>query len=481
MGYGDISSLNPESRIETPSIDQLTDQGIVFSEAHASASVCTPSRYGLLTGRYAFRSESGRKVGSGFNGPVIEKERETMASMLKKAGYTTACIGKWHLGLTWQTRKGSEKISYDRQTGKSNVDYRKKVLSGPNDYGFDYSFILPASLDMPPYLFLRDHKVIDPRMKITSERYPRRQDATVDAWDRKHTREQDIYWGKGVWWREGEISNSFQVEKCMQELINECLSYIDKYARDQETKPFFLYLPLSGPHTPWTPSDPFKGKSGAGTYGDFVMDIDQGVGSIMDKLKSTGHYENTLIVFSSDNGAYWPQEEIELTGHESNRGRRGQKGDVWDGGHRIPLIISWPEKISQTQHYAHLVSLTDLFATLSELTGVPHTKGSGEDSYSFLPVLEGDTTVITRRSMIHHSSRGMFSIRNETWKYIDGMGSGGFTSPAKIEPEPGGAEGQLYQISDDPLESENLYLEFPIMVDRLRRQLQDEIVKPTEQ
>lgn len=475
MGYGDVSCLNPESGIITASIDELAGKGIIFTDAHASASVCTPSRYGLLTGRYAFRSASGGKVGSGFNKPVIEPGRETMASLLKKAGYSTACIGKWHLGVTWQTKEQSDKLSYDRQTGYSNVDFQSEILTGPRDYGFDYSFILPASLDMPPYLFIRDHRVTDPRMSLTSERYPRRLDTTVYAWDKKHTGEQDIYWGKGVWWREGEISQSFQIENCLKEIINESISYIDRHALENNDKPFFLYLPLTAPHTPWTPSDGFRGKSSAGIYGDFVMEIDHGVGRIIEKLKQAGLFENTIVIFSSDNGAYWPEEEIELTHHESNKGRRGQKGDVWDGGHHIPLILSWPEKIRQGSRYEHLVSLTDLFATMADLAGMEIEDGNGEDSFSFLPVLEGNFSALTRTSMIHHSSRGMYSIRNPTWKYIDGLGSGGFTAPTRMEPVPGGPLGQLYGIETDPLESENLYLVYPDTVKMLEDRLKEQI------
>ena len=474
MGYGDVSCLNPESGINTTAIDELAGHGVIFTDAHASASVCTPSRYGLLTGRYAFRSESGNRVVSGFNGPVIEKDRETIASLLKKAGYRTACIGKWHLGVTWQTKDRSENVIFDRRTGYSNVDYQSEILSGPKDYGFDYSFILPASLDMPPYLFIRDHKITDPKITLTSERYPRRLDNTVYAWDKKHTTEQDIYWGKGVWWREGEISASFKIENCLQEIINEGISYIEQHTRENAGNPFFLYLPLTAPHTPWTPSDTFRGKSSAGTYGDFVMDVDYGVGRIVEKLRLTGLYENTIIIFSSDNGAYWPDEEIALTHHDSNWGRRGQKGDVWDGGHHIPLIISWPEKIKHTSYYEHLVSLTDLFATIADLTGLEKDKGSGEDSFSFLPVLEGDMSELTRTSMIHNSSGGMFSIRDVTWKFIDGLGSGGFTAPGRIEPVPGGARGQLYRIRIDSLESINLYLEYPDTVEMLMNDLKEE-------
>ncbi|TNF41560.1 MAG: arylsulfatase, partial [Bacteroidetes bacterium] len=218
MGYGDVSGLNPLARTKTPAIDKLIGGGITFSEAHASASVCTPSRYGLLTGRYAFRSQNAANGIGGFTKPVIEPERETLASVLKKAGYKTACIGKWHLGVGWQTKDGKEP-QFDAKTGYSSVDFSKKVTGGPNDFGFDYSFIHPASLDIPPYLFLRNHEAVDPDMILTTDYYPTRQENTVFAWDKKHSNEEAVYWEKGVWWRQGEMSRSFRVESCLSEIV----------------------------------------------------------------------------------------------------------------------------------------------------------------------------------------------------------------------------------------------------------------------
>lgn len=471
MGYGDVSYLNPDARTFTPHIDNLARNGIVFSNAHASASVCTPSRYGLLTGRYAWRSESGGRVGGGFGKPVIEHGRETIASLLKNDGYTTACIGKWHLGLGWQTKDGTTEAKFYSDTGFSNVDYTKKITNGPNDYGFDYSFIHPASLDMPPYVFLRNHLTIDPEVILTSDMYPDRLDDTEYSWDRKHTTEHDVYWEKMVWWRRGEISNTFRVENCLSEILEDGLSFIENHAREKRSEPFFMYLPLTGPHTPWMPTDQFRGKSPIGTYGDFIMDIDHVVGQVKETLKRLGIDDNTMIIFSSDNGAYWPQSEIDLHDHDSNWGMRGQKGDVWDGGHRIPLIISWPSRIRDQIVYDHLVSLTDLFATISDLAGQKPQKASGEDSFSFLHVLQGKTSKVTRHSMIHHSSGRMYSIRKDGWKFIDGLGSGGFTAPSKMDPVHGGPQGQLYQIKSDPQESTNLFLQHPDIVKKLQKEL----------
>ncbi len=475
MGYGDVSGLNPEARTATPQIDKLTQNGITFTNAHASASVCTPSRYGLLTGRYAFRSESAARGIRGFKGAVIEPGRATLASLLKNAGYTTACIGKWHLGVGWQTKDDTQQVVFDTNTGKSNVDYTAKITSGPNNYGFDYSFIHPASLDMPPYVFLRNHQTIDPEVVLTSDIYPDHLDDTKYAWDKKHVSKHDVYWQKGVWWRRGEISRSFRVENCLTEIVDDGISFIEKHASEKPSHPFFLYMPLTGPHTPWMPTDPFKGKSPIGTYGDFVMNIDHVVGRVTETLHRLGISDDTMVIFSSDNGAYWPQQEIDLQNHDSNYGRRGQKGDVWDGGHRIPLVISWPSQINSPMVYEHLVSLTDLFATFTELTAQKLSRDRGEDSFSFLHVLEGNTSKITRPSMIHHSSRGMYSIRMEGWKFIDGLGSGGFTAPSKMDPVPGEPTGQLYRIGSDSLESRNVLLQHAEVVKKLTNEMNKQL------
>jgi arylsulfatase A-like enzyme len=476
MGYGDVSGLNPFARTKTPAIDKLVGNGITFTEAHASASVCTPSRYGLLTGRYAFRSKDAANGIGGFTSTVIEPERETLASVLKKAGYTTACIGKWHLGVGWQTKDGNQP-RLDEITGYSNVDFSKKVTAGPNDYGFDYSFIHPASLDIPPYLFLRNHQAVDADMILTTDYYPTRQENTVFAWDKKHSNEQAVYWEKGVWWRQGEMSRLFRVEDCHTKIVNEGVAFIDKEAAENREKPFFLYLPLTGPHTPWMPSEQFKGKSSAGVYGDFIFDIDDAVAQIKNALIRNGIDENTMLIFSSDNGGYWPQEEVELFAHNSNQGRKGRKGDVWDGGHRVPLIISWPAKFKQPVTYKHLISLTDFFATFCELTGQKREAGQGEDSFSFLDVLNGNTEKMVRESMVHHSSGGFYGIRLGDWKFIDGLGSGGFSNPSKLIPDEKGPKGQLYNVKEDALESQNLYFQNPEKVAELSKIMKEIVEK----
>ncbi|RIH65109.1 arylsulfatase [Mariniphaga sediminis] len=475
MGYGDVSALNPAARTQTPAIDKLVDEGITFTEAHASASVCTPSRYGLLTGRYAFRSEHAAHGIGGFTPPVIEPERKTLATLLKNAGYTTACIGKWHLGLGWQTNNGKNP-GMDWETGWSNVDFSKEVTSGPNDYGFDYSFIHPASLDIPPYVFLRNHKAVDADMILTTDHYPARLENTEYAWDKKHTNDLAVYWEKGVWWRQGEMSRSFRVENCLSEITKEGVRFIEKQVDENPDKPFFLYLPLTAPHTPWMPSEQSRGKSSVGLYGDFVLDVDHTVEQIKQALIRNGITKNTMLIFSSDNGAYWPQEEIELYAHDSNQGRKGQKGDVWDGGHRIPLIISWPEKIKKAASCKQLVSLTDFFATFCHLTGQKPEANQAEDSFSFWHVLNGETEKVVRESMVHHSSDGFYGIRMGNWKFIDGLGSGGFSYPTKLPPVKKGPSGQLYNMKEDVVENNNIYFQHPEKVAELSS-LMNEIIE----
>ncbi len=482
MGYGDISALNLDAKTYTPNIDRLIRQGITFTDAHASASVCTPSRYGLLTGQYAWRKE-GTGVISGYDGPVIDLERSTLADVFREAGYATACIGKWHLGVDWPLND-SRPLVFTDETGRSNVDYSQPVLAGPNDYGFDHSFILPASLDMPPYVFLEDGLPTEPQMILTSAVYEERLDDTKYAWDKKHTNPGDVYWRKGVWWRKGEIAGSFRMVRCLPEIEDRGSGFVTRHkflrgaTSENHTTPFFLYMPLTGPHTPWITSHEFQGKSSVGDYGDFILQVDDVVGQVMEHLRKMGEWENTILIFSSDNGAYWPEEEIELQHHDSNAGRRGQKGDVWDGGHRIPLVISWPGQVKRHSTYDGLTSLTDFYATFKAFLDQGLKPGEGEDSQSFLPLLKREDIKSHRTSMIHHSSGGLFAIREGDWKYIDGLGSGGFTQPSKIEPQGDGPHGQLYNMKKDPLESENLYLKEEERVQEMRKILVEDSANP---
>lgn len=467
MGYGDVSFNNPYSRIKTPNIDQLAESGLCFTDAHAGGAVSIPSRYGLMTGRYFFRAEK-KEAYLGYLSPLIEQERETIGTLMQKSGYTTACIGKWHLGLEWIRKDDTKPLITDRKTRKyTNADFNVPVKNSPNDLGFDYSFILPASLDMPPYVFVRNGKVTDLDINLTADAYPRSKEGTKYAWDSKHVNENDIYWDRGVWWRNGEMSRSFKVEKCLDNIVEEGLSFIRNHVSGNKNKPFMLYLPLTGPHTPWMPNDNFKDVSGMGTYGDFITQIDNVVFQVNKQLKQLGIDENTMVIFASDNGAAWQEEDIQGYGHNASGQWRGQKGDAWEGGHRIPLFIKWPAKIKKAQTYNHTLGLIDLMATFADMTNQTIATGCGEDSYSFWSVLEGDLSKPVRDHLLYISSSGKLAITKGDWKYINALGSAGFSAPSRVAPVVNGPTGQLYNLKEDPAELTNRFFSDKEKVDEL--------------
>lgn len=457
MGYGDVSSNNPYARTRTPNIDKMAQKGMVFTDAHSGGAVCTPSRYGLITGRYYFRAPRLPEFW-GYLPPRIEQGRETIGSLMQRAGYSTACIGKWHLGLNWKLKDDSKpQIPDQKDKTATNTDFTQNVSGGPNSLGFDYSYILPASLDMPPYVFVKNDRVVDPEVVLTANAYPKTLASTVPVWDRKYTTDNDIYWERGVWWRNGEMSKSFKLEDCFDRIVNEGVSYIKNQTKNNPEKPFMLYLPLTGPHTPWLPDNKFKGKTMLGTYGDYILQIDDVVMQITNTLKSLKIDENTIVIFSSDNGGHWAEDDIQAYAHQSNYQKRGQKGDIWDGGHHIPLIIKWSAQIKKNFTYSQTVSLVDLLATFSEMTGQAINKTYGEDSWSFYKILKEKSNIPIRDNIIYISARGNLSIEKGGWKYIDCLGSGGFTEPGKINSVKGGPLGQLYNLDIDPLETNNLY------------------------
>ena len=457
LGYGDLSSLNENSGIKTPNMDKIVEEGIYFSDAHSNSSVCTPSRYGILTGRYAWRSNLKKGVLWGYDAPLIEKDRETVASFLKNNGYKTACIGKWHLGLGWKAKDSLKPIvKYEwtkvfKKGDNSNVDYNKPV-SGPNSLGFDYSYIIPASLDMTPYLYLENEKAVELPIAYTSGK------------------SEDLE-GRGVFWRAGEVAPGFDFYKVLDEFSDKAVSYIE--SRKEEATPFFLYLPLTAPHTPWLPSSLFKGKSKAGKYGDFVTQVDHTVGKILKALEKSGKSENTLIIVTSDNGSNWTLQDKQQFKHRANYIFRGQKADIYEGGHHIPYIARWPNKIKPGSKSKQIICTTDLLATLSGIINKPLPEGAGEDSYNMLSAYLGsDKGKQIRNYTIHHSLEGLFSIRKGKWKLTTKLGSGGFTKPVNDDPKEKGMAGTLYNLQEDINEQTNLYNKYPKVVAELKKLLE---------
>jgi len=458
LGYGDISIYNPKSQIKTPSIDQLASQGMRFTDAHSSASVCTPSRYGILTGRYCWRSRLPLGNLRGYGRALIEPTRNTVASLLKNNGYTTGVIGKWHLGLDWVIKKGHENLLNDPDTKVNEfnmvqdmnpdyIDFTKKTTWGPNNCGFDYSFILPTSLDMPPYCFLENDSIIE----VPSE----------------YTKGNDLNTGyTEAFWRPGKIAPGFLFDNVLPAFQNKARQFIERNANNEQ--PFFLYFSLTAPHTPWLPISEFKNSAEAGKYGDFVKMVDETVSEVLNSLVELGIRDNTLVIFTSDNGPYWSEEYVKKYNHKAVGELRGMKGDIWEGGHRVPFIASWPNKIPKARTSAALTSLTHLFATVADILEIEIEPNDAEDSYSILPDLLGKTPEITQQNgLVHLSSKGIFAIRQGDWKLITKRGSGGFSNPQFYVPTGEEPKGQLYNLKDDIGESNNLYHLYPEKITEL--------------
>ncbi len=435
LGYGDLGAYNPSSKIPTPHLNQLAAQGMRFTDAHSPSSVCTPTRYGLLTGRYAWRTKLKQGVLDGYSPFLIEKDRVTIASLLRRQGYRTAGVGKWHLGLG-----DAEK-----------TDYSQPLRPGPSAAGFDEFFGIPASLDMPPYLFFENERVVEaPSASIAASEMRRK--------------------GGGGFWRAGAIAPTFKHEAVLPALTEKAVAFIEKQSAE---KPFFLYLPLTAPHTPWMPTAEFRGRTGVDYYGDFVTQVDDTVGRVLKALDESGLAGNTLVVFTSDNGAHWLPEDIAKWGHRANGNLRGQKADIWEGGHRIPLMVRWPGNIKTGSRSDQLVCLTDMMATIAALTGTALLEDAGEDSLDFSPVLLGRKPgTPLRDTLVHHSADGTFAIRQGQWKLAMALGSRGFSLPKDLVPKAGEAEGQLYNLRDDPQEQHNLWLREPKIVARLKALLE---------
>ncbi len=431
MGYGDPVSYNPESRVPTPNIDRLAAEGMRFTDAHSPSAVCTPTRYGLLTGRYAWRTRMTSGVLGGYSPALIEDGRMTLASLLRDHGYRTAAVGKWHLGL------GSAEPT----------DYRAPLRPGPNDVGFDYFFGIPASLDMDPYVYVENDTVVTLPTDSVEWSSPRRSG------------------GEGFW-RGGPIAPGFRHIDVLPRLTERAAAWIEEQKGSEQ--PFFLYLAFSAPHMPWLPTAEFEGRSSAGPYGDFAAQVDASIGAILNALEQAGVEEHTLVLVTSDNGAHWLESEIEQYGHRANGSLRGQKADIWEAGHRVPFVVRWPGRIAAGSSSDETIALTDLLATAADLVDVPLPVDAGEDSYSMLPILLGEPPdAPLREATVHHSLNGMFAIRQGPWKLVLGRGSGGFTAPQSFEPAPGEPEGQLYNLAQDPGEEVNLYAENPEIVRRL--------------
>lgn len=460
LGYGDISINNPEAKTNTPNIDRLANQGIRFTDAHSTSAVSTPTRYGILTGRYSWRTVMKSGVLNGYSLPLIDADRTTVASLLRRNGYTTGVVGKWHLGLNWVKKSTGEQAIYPPKSADENkaiieavdpekLDFSQPPTDGPLKHGFDYSFILPASLDMPPYCYLENDQLTTPLTDQTNGNDPA--NGTTSAF-----------------WRKGLMAQGFVFDQVTPTFTQKAISFITK--QSATGKPFFLYLPFPSPHTPWLPLKEFQGTSKAGEYGDFVNMVDAQIGKVLKSLTDLGLDNNTIVFFTSDNGPFWRPNFVEKFDHKAAYIYRGMKADAFEGGHRIPFIARWPGKIKAGSQCAETINLTNLLATCSGIVGNKLAENEGEDSFSILPLLLGKEKEYVRpEALIQHSSRGLFVVRQGGWKLILGLGSGGFSKPETIQPQEGEASGQLFNLKEDPMEEKNLYLRFPGKVEELTR------------
>ena len=440
LGYGDLKRFNPFSKIPTPNLDNMAKNGIKFTDAHTSSAVCTPTRYGILTGRYNWRSSLKSSVLSGYSKSLIKQKQTTIAEMLKTKGYSTAYIGKWHLGWDWNFIKADDKLDIDDLNAAPEVDFSIPVKNGPSTHGFDYSFGFSGSLDMAPYVYVENDK---------ATMVPSKNNVSVDE--------------KG-YWRKGLTSDDFNHSNLLQDLTDKAVNYINKKAKSNS--PFFLYFPLPAPHTPILPTTEFLGKSNTNMYGDFVMQVDDVVRQIRETLKKQGISENTMLVFVSDNGCS-PRanyEELAKVDHNPSYVFRGHKADIFEGGHRVPFILEWPEKVRKNTSSNKTICTTDFFATCADIVGYKIQDGEAVDSYSMLPIITGKSDETIREYTVHHSINGSFAIRKGNWKLILCPDSGGWSYPTPQEYKANKMNlpaMQLYNLADDIGENNNLITEYP--------------------
>lgn len=449
LGYGDISCLNENGKIKTPNIDRIFQKGVAFTDAHSSAAVSTPSRYGILTGRYNWRSRLKGGVLNFYDPPLMSANRTNMASMLKQKGYQTACFGKWHLGWNWPTKDGKPPVD---KPDAYNLDFTKPLTGGPNDVGFDYFFGLDAP-NFPPFCFIENRQTVG----IPSKYF------AIHPFN-------DCRPGRGL--------PDWNMESILPVLQQKAVDYITSAAKND--KPFFIYFPITGPHTPIAPAKEFQGQSGLNVYADFVVQIDHLVGEIEKTLEKNHQLENTILVFTSDNGCS-PEADFKfLAGkeHYPNYIYRGHKADLYEGGHRIPCLLQWPGRIKSSHTVKQTICLNDFMATFAAVTDYKFADNEAEDSYNLLPaLLKSGYRKTIREATVHHSINGSFTIRKGDWKLLMSAGSGGWSSPKPGKEEEGLPPTQLYNLKNDPAEKVNLQDKFPDKVKELSSLLSKYIVE----
>ena len=465
LGYGDVSCYNSEAKVSTPNIDQLASSGMRFTDAHSPSTVCTPTRYSLLTGRMAFRNGM-KGVFTGAGGPcLIKADRLTLPGLLRSQGYTTAMFGKWHVGMTFYDKDGKA-IDKNGLDAVKRIDYSQPISGGPIDRGFDHFFgtaCCPTTDWL--YAYIDGDKIpVPPTRIVDREPLP------------KHPYSRDN--------RPGMIAPGFDLEEVDMVFLQKSLEFLESHKKQSPDKPFFLFHSAQAVHLPSFAGRAFKGKTGAGPHGDFIFELDYIVGRLAKKLDQLGYGENTLLIFTSDNGPEVPTviNMRKTHQHDGARPWRGVKRDQWEGGHRVPFIARWPKRIEAGSTSEQTICLTDLMATCATLTGTTIPRDAAEDSFDILPALlgqAGDKPI--REYTLHQTISLALAIRHGDWKYLDHKGSGGNNYERKGEwglkqfalPEHApDAPGQLYNLANDPGETTNLYNEHPKIIKMLKAKLE---------
>ncbi|MGA0898846.1 MAG: sulfatase family protein [Luteolibacter sp.] len=463
LGYGDVSCYNKKAKVNTPRMDQLAAEGMRFTDAHSPATVCTPTRYSVMTGRMAFRTGK-FGVFTGVGGPcMIEKERLTLPELLKGQGYHTAMFGKWHIGLSFFDKDG-KRIREGGVEGVRRIDYSRAIPDAPIHHGFD-EFFGTACCPTTDWLYAfidGDRIPVPPTKLVERDAYP----------NNVYTRD----------FRQGLIAADFDIAEIDNQFLEKSLDYLDRHAQRDDGKPFFLMHSTQAVHLPSIPAAEYRGKSRAGPHGDFILQMDGIVGKLMAKLDEHDLASNTLLILTSDNGPEVPTVVNMRNDHEHDGARpwRGMKRDQWEGGHRVPLLMRWPEGIMAGSVSKQTVSLTDIMATCAALTEAKLPNDAAQDSYNILPVLKGiERNEPIRPYTLQQTWSKHFSIRVGQWKYLDHQGSGGNNYRRKsqfleglekyiIEDTAPDAAGQLYNLAEDPGETTNLYFKHPEKVKEMK-------------
>lgn len=432
MGIGDIQSHYPTSRIPTPVLDKLSFEGMRFSDAHSTSAVCTPSRYSLLTGRYAWRTKLQEWVLDAWDGPLIDQKIQTLPEMLKKEGYQTALFGKWHLGMTWH--------------GQTKEALIQPITDGPNQHGFDYYFGVDVP-NFPPFAWIENNQItiaptesfrqtdISPSMHLNYRRTP------------------------------APMATEWKFDEILPELTRRCVSYI--HQQSKKGTPFFMMFSLTSPHEPVAPSKDFSGRSSIAPIADFIMETDWSVGEVIRAVEEAGIADNTIIIFTADNGHshYTGLEYLLAAGHDPSGGLRGHKGDIWEGGHRVPFIIKWPNHVEANSINRQIICLTDIYATLADYLGIELSKTDAVDSFSFLNSLS-DPEVKARNQLVHHSRNGEFALREGFWKIVYRMPMANLKDSRGMKCIP-----ELYNLEEDEMETKNIAEQNPLVVNEMTEKL----------